>query len=134
VKRPKRPDNSRRKSSIVRNEEDQLGGQVLKASGKWNRGIVEQACELIKTGSLVDASFICLGVSRETFERWIENYPKVGKMIEQAQAQFIACSLQKISQGKPEAGHLRWLLERIAPSEFARPSVEARKDSGGNEQ
>jgi len=103
------------------------------SGGRTDWNTIDTALCKIEAGCLVDAAFISCGVDREVFERWL-GYEKVAKKVEEAQARFISCAMQKIAEGASEAGHLRWLLERIAPSEFAKPSVELRRETAKEEK
>ncbi len=88
--------------------------------------LLAQVCERVRLGATALTAAASLGVSRATWNRWIEagrkgnaRYKAVAEAVDKAKAEFVIDALQQLrSCGPKEEKRWMWLLERRAPFEF----------------
>jgi hypothetical protein len=93
---------------------------------KYKKETTSKIIKLIKEGNFASVAFQAVGISNETYYRWLKTKPEFSESIKKAKAERITSLIQAIKLDDSWQSKA-WALERLARDKFHLPT-RAEKD------
>ena len=91
-------------------------------TSKYTPELVEQIIRLIEAGTYAVEACMVVGISEETYYKWLRTKPELSESIKKARAKAISVRLMRIDKAGRD-GYWQadaWGLERVARDRFGR--------------
>jgi transposase-like protein len=83
------------------------------ARSKYSKDVSEKICALVSQGNYQKVAAACVGISEDTFYKWIKRYPEFAESLKKADALAEAKRVQTILKAGNESWQAAaWYLER----------------------
>jgi hypothetical protein len=90
------------------------------AKGKYNQEIVDEIAGYVQVGNTVKDACTLVGISTETYFKWLREKPEFADAIKKAEAKCKARNIARIQQATEKSWQAAaWWLERKYRNEFA---------------
>lgn len=91
---------------------------------KLEQNVADQLVAYVRAGALLEVALPAVGVKLEAFDELIRSDDELRERLEQARATAEVANVALVRQAAQEGNWLAaaWLLERLYPDRYARPS------------